>query len=79
MQDIADYIVIHFGVLILSMIVTFLFLKWLRSRPKEEREAFNESMKPVVKIDQLIWRFILWPMMAAISALLIYLYFTDQL
>ncbi len=79
MQNIFDYILIPIGVFILTLVFTILFSKWMRSRPKEERDAFMESMKSIVKIDDIIWRFFLWPMIAAISVMLIYLYFTDQL
>lgn len=79
MPDIVRDAVMIASVIVISMIFTILFSKWIRSRPKEEREAFEKSMKPIVKIDQLIWRFVFWPILAVISVTLIYLYFTDQL
>lgn len=79
MSDIAGYVALVIGVIILQFVFTIFFSKWLRSRPKEWREKFNEDMRPWIKADQLFWRFIMWPIIAALLVFLLYLYISGHL
>lgn len=79
LPEIAEYAALIALIIVIQLVVTYALPKLMRRWGKEQREAFKKGLEPGMKMNRVVWRYFLWPLIFLLGAWVAYLFFTGQL